>query len=79
MALLYAVVCLMMLPYPKLVEQAGGDFSQVLEMTGALVLFTAVAGFATWLLEKRHAFWWLGQVALAAGLLVLAVLSWGQF
>ena len=54
MALLYAVVCLMMWPYPQLVDNAGGGFAQVIQITVVLVVFTTIAGAATWLLQKRH-------------------------
>jgi len=78
MALLYAVVCLMMLPYPKLVAQAGGGFDQVVRMTAVLLVFTAVAGIATWLLQKRHSYWWLGQAGLAAAVIALVCFIWTQ-
>lgn len=78
MTLLYAVVCLMMLPYPEMVAQAGGSFADVLRITGALVVFTAVAGLATWLLQNRHPLWRIGQVALALTLAVLIVLALAQ-
>ena len=50
MTLLYAVVCLMMLPYPQLVSDAGGGFDHVVQITLVMTLFTAAAGLSTWLL-----------------------------
>jgi len=76
MTLLYAVVCLMMLPYPQLVSDAGGGFDHVVRITIVMTAFTAVAGLATWLLQKRHRALWLGQAALVvalAGVVVFAV------
>jgi len=76
MALLYAVVCLMMWPYPQLVDNAGGGFGQVVQITVVLVAFTAVAGVATWLLQKRHALWWIGELALACALAGIVLFAW---
>ena len=78
MALLYAVVCLMMLPYPQLVENAGGGFDQVLGITVGLAVFTAVAGLSTWLLQKRHALMWGGQVMLLIAAVALVAFVWTQ-
>lgn len=68
LALLYAVVCLMMLPYPQLVEEAGGGLADVIRLTLVLACFTAVAGLATVLLQKRHRLWPVGQLLLALAL-----------
>ncbi|MES1925095.1 hypothetical protein T31B1_07218 [Salinisphaera sp. T31B1] len=76
MALLYAVVCLMMWPYPELVENAGGGFGHVVQITCLLGLFTATAALATWLLEKRHRRWWWGQILLAGVFVTVAVFAW---
>jgi len=76
MALLYAVVCLMMWPYPQLVDNAGGGFAQVIQITVVLVVFTTIAGAATWLLQKRHRLWWIGEVALACALAGVLLFAW---
>ena len=76
MTLLYAVVCLMMLPYPQLVSDAGGGFDHVVQITLVMTLFTAAAGLSTWLLQKRHRALWLGQgvlVVALAGVILFAV------
>lgn len=76
MTLLYAVVCLMMLPYPQLVEDAGGGLGHVAQITLVMAIFSAVAALSTWLLQKRHRALWFGQAALAlalAGIVVFAV------
>ncbi len=76
MALLYAVVGLMMWPYPQLVDNAGGGFDQVVMITLVLAIFTAVAGTATWLLQKRHPLWIAGEFVLAAGLIGVLLFAW---
>lgn len=73
LALLYAVVCLMMLPYPQLVAEAGGGLAETLRLTLVLGAFTAVVAVATWLLQKRHRLWPQGQAALALALIGLLV------
>jgi|GEM_PF-1324201 len=76
MALLYAVVCLMMWPYPQLVDNAGGGFDQVVMITLVLAIFTAIAGTATWLLQKRHPLWVPGEFVLAAALVGVLLFAW---
>ncbi|ROO27417.1 hypothetical protein SAOR_08660 [Salinisphaera orenii MK-B5] len=73
LALLYAVVCLMMLPYPELVADAGGGLAETVRLTLVLTAFTAVAAVATWLLQKRHRRWPQGQAALVLALIGLLV------
>lgn len=76
LTLLYAVVCLMMLPYPEMVTQAGGDFAQVLQTTLVAAGFTVAAALATWLMQRRHAALWYGEAVLVlalAGALVFAI------
>lgn len=76
--MLWGVVCLMMVPYPELVEQAGGRFGRVLAVTGALTVVAGVAGVAIWLLVRGHVFKWAGQLALAAALIVLVWFAWSS-
>lgn len=73
--LLYAVVCLMMWPYPQLVADAGGGFEHVVAITAVLAVFTAAAGLATWLIQKRHPALWLGQGVLAVALIGVIVFA----
>jgi len=76
MTLLYAVICLMMLPYPQRVADAGGSFGHVVQITLVMLVFSVVAALSTWLIQKRHRALWFGQAALAltfAGVLVFAV------
>ncbi len=75
-AMLWGVVCLMMLPYPELVAQSDGGSGRVLAITGALSAFTVIAGVAVSLLVRRHAWRWAGQVLLALAVIALAVFAW---
>ena len=78
MTLLYAVVCLMMLPYPQLVSDAGAGFAHVLRITAVMTAFTAVAGLSTWLLQKRHRALWLGQALLAMAFALVILFAVAQ-
>ncbi|WP_353220043.1 hypothetical protein [Salinisphaera sp. S4-8] len=78
MTLLYAVVCLMMWPYPQLVADAGGGFDQVVQITLVTAGFTAAAGISTWLVQKRHPALWLGQGVLLAALTGVIVFALAQ-
>ena len=78
MTLLYAVVCLMMMPYPQLVSDAGGGFGHVVRITLVMGAFTIAASVSTWLVQKRHRALWVGQVMLVcalAGVALFAVLE----
>lgn len=75
MTLLYAVVCLMMLPYPQLVEDAGGGFAHVVQVTLVMAVFSVVASLSTWLIQKRHRALWWGQAAFALALIGVIVFA----
>ncbi|WP_293625312.1 hypothetical protein [Salinisphaera sp.] len=76
--LLYAVVCLMMWPYPQLVADAGGDFDNVVRIALVTAGFTAAAGLSTWLVQKRHPALWLGQGVLLAALIGVVIFAVAQ-
>jgi|TARA_B100002049_G_C15956246_1_gene322653 hypothetical protein len=75
MTLLYAVVCLMMWPYPQLVADAGGGFDHVVQITLVTAIFTAAAALSTWLVQKRHPALWLGQGVLLVALIGVIVFA----
>lgn len=74
-ALLEAVTCLIMLPYPELAKDAGADFAQLIEIVLVAAGFTLIAALATWLLEKRHRAWPVGQALLGAAVVTVILFT----
>lgn len=73
-ALSWFAVCLMMLPYPRMVADLGADVTVVFARTAVFLVLTLIAGIATWLLTRRHALQWAGQLVLLAA--VGGALAW---
>lgn len=71
MTLVLAVVTLIMGVYREQAAQVGGSFAGVAATAAMFALFAAVAGLAVWGMQRRLAWRWLAQGALAAVLVVL--------
>lgn len=67
-------VCLMVIPYPKLIAQAGASFGVVFTFTGVFTGLSLVSGIALWLVSRRHALQWYGQAILA--LIIISTAIW---
>lgn len=73
-ALSWLAVSLMVVPYPKLVAEAGGDFAAVFSITTVFCGLAVISGLALWTSMRRQAWLWYGQTALALAL--IATLGW---
>lgn len=76
-ALSWGAVCLMVIPYPSLVEQTGVNMTRIYTRTAVFTVLTVLAIMATWLSMRRHALVWAGQAALLVS--IVAVLGWWLF
>lgn len=70
----WLATCLMMIPYPRLVENAGANMAAVYALTAVFSILALIAAFASWLLMRRHALRWAGQLVLLVAIAV--ALGW---
>jgi len=66
-SLIGAAVCLLMWPFPQMAGD-GARLADIWTATGLSLLVAMTAGLSTWLVDKRHPMFGLGQ-----GLLVIVV------
>lgn len=74
-ALSWLAVSLMIIPYPRMIAQAGAHMAPVFARTAIYSVLTLATAAAIWLLRRRHAWQWYGQVVLVA-MLAVAVVIW---
>lgn len=66
----------MVIPYPQLVADAGGDFSAIFTITGVFSALAITNGVAAWLLTRAHAWRWHGQFVLVVALIGFGFWAW---
>lgn len=79
-ALSWIAVCLMIIPYPRMMAEAGAQMEPVFARTAIFGILTLIAAVTTWLLRRKHAWQWFGQLVLVAAIIVaLAIGFWWRF
>lgn len=76
-ALSWFAVCMMLIPYPQMLEENGISMTPVYARTAVFTLLACLSIMTTWLSMRRHACVWAGQTVLF--LSIAGVLGWWFF